>query len=318
MKVYYLIFLLGLSCGVEVGNPTKPLTAATPPAADQAALALSVADQYQESVASNVENDDGSEDALVLTDSQTCSPGSDGTVNLSSEKSKAHSSNFPRNNPKRTISVNGTIQTHSTLSSESGPVQCNAAGTAATVDLASLKSFKVSSQVTRDFTRSDSEVATGTVLKSSKDHIESTRVRSSKILSFQDKIFEIEKTIDFHSSVTHDSANAVTSGTKTPLVIHLKRSRGELQNYTISSGSVNSAMADGRQLLLTYNKLAMQVGSQCHPIDGSIQAEVFATTADTVAAYSFQIIFTADESHLLFPDGSTQDLPVGDCSFSGN
>ncbi len=132
---YSLRFLLiGFlaSCGVEVGNPTKPSPA--PSLVDQDLLAMVSSEQLQETVVASAEGDDFDEESLALVVERSCEVTANGTVNYRAEKTRDSSIDLPLKNPRKRIALSTTKSNVVSLKSETPGLSCRAGGRLPNID----------------------------------------------------------------------------------------------------------------------------------------------------------------------------------------
>ncbi len=309
------ILLLCVSCGIEVGNPNgKPVQGPTPSSDDQLALAQYAADQYDEAISAHTDNDDASETELALANAATCTKNADGSLSVNVTRDRDVVTQLPRTAPIRKVETKGTITTATAFTSSSPRLDCNDAGTAPTLAMAVLKDVDAKSTITRDLTRTVTDLVSGQVTSTEPIHADASRTLHRRFVDLQDKALTIGKTFSFTSAIKRGDAAAKTTQTTTPFTVEVVRTRTELQAYRIVSGVVSSELADGRTMTQTYSDLDLSVKGSCHPVFGSIAAQVFNADDKVNPAYAFTIVFTPGDAQVVFADGSTQDFPASDCA----
>lgn len=312
IRLAFICFSLqAISCGVEVGNPTKPVA---PSAEEQEALALATTQQYEETVDASSENYDSSESTLRLLPLGTCVPNGDGSVNLSFDRTIDLTAQYPRRAPVRSIQRQSTKTIAAKLSSPNELLTCLPSGRAPLLNWITLSELKIETTANRSESRIDTDLSTNQTISSLSYTAESTRTISWKRKSYEDRVLTAEKTLTFDSTLS-SGEKSVGIKTQDALVIEQSNTRGAVTSFVIHGGSVLSNYKEGQKLLLRYQDLTFSSSGSCHPASGTITASIHAEADLQTALVSFQMVFADGEAHLTFADGSTRELPLADCSF---
>ncbi|RZA18536.1 MAG: hypothetical protein EOP10_20965 [Proteobacteria bacterium] len=315
-----------ISCGVEIGNPTKPAPNLT--AEEQETLALVSAEQLEEAVAASSENHGGGLDdgmGLLPLANRRCSVQSDGSVLLSSENSANSSLDLPRKNPSRRVASTTQVTTSATLKTSDSGLACRAGGRLPSFDWSSLSLFESEVQSTRRSDRSLSALPSSNLLETVVVNAEGTRQVTWRRDTVTEEAVTLSKTINFQSTVNRTSIkNSVESRyvskveTTEAIVVKQGWTGLRLNSFEILSGSVMSDYKDAQKLVVTYTNIEFIKGSSCYPQSGTLAAAIYPQDELNNPVLSYSIVFDAGEASLVFNDGSSKALDLADCAIGSN
>ncbi len=308
-----------LACGVEVGNPTKPSPSVTPSTEVQEDLALASSDLLDESLSAAVDGLSASGNSLSLL-ARSCTVGADGKVTVLAESSLDQSQSLPKSSPTRSIVSSSQFSSTSVLSSSDAGLSCGPAGLFPSYDWSSLKTFKAEKTTTRESSKTITKLSDNSVYTIRAKAI-GTRSIDWSLVSKTDEVLSLSKTLSFTSTIERtkvksgeESSSEISVKTKEALVINQTSKAAQLESFVIQSGSVHSTLANGENLVVSYDKTSFGSGETCYPESGSLQAQVYSDDAMSQLSYSYVIRFDKGSATLVFADGTSKELDLVDCS----
>jgi len=324
------VLFLFVSCGVEVGNPTKPIAA--PSADDQEALALVSSEQLEETVAASSESQGSSSNFLALTRinalpllSNSCTVGSDGTVTYQRDTSDSSTVDLPKNNAKKRVEASSTRVSTALLKSSDSGLSCGPAGRFPSFDWQNLSLFQ-SEISSKRVTEKTIKLLPDDVLDQSV-HVEAegSRQVTWRRVSYASDSVSFTKTMSFRTALNRTTTKAGVASTYSStvesikdLVVNQSNAALKVQSFMIESGSVMSDYKSDQKLILTYDRLEFIKGTSCYPQSGKLSAAIYANADLVNPTLSYDIVFDQGEASLIFSDGTVKELLLTDCDIKGS
>jgi len=309
------------SCGVEVGNPTKPV--ATPTADEQKTLALVSTEQLEETLFASSETQNIDQTLRLLA--RSCSTQSDGSVLVESDLTETSNRNLPLARPNRNIAVetSRTITTKST--SESSGLGCGPQERFATFNWNVLTGYQAEKTSTRSTQKTIKDIATGTTRETVAVSAEGNRSVGWTRLSYDGSVLAVNKSVRFESTLQRNTTRDGTLSeykskvaTLANLSINQNSQNGKVKHFTIESGKVVSNFQNSQKLVLEYKNLTFVNSISCYPQSGKISATIYQDESLTLPVYTYDINFDSGDASMIFTDGTAVELDLVDCSLSGD
>ncbi len=322
-----LALCLFISCGVEVGNPTRPIAA--PSESDQEILALVSEEQLEEAMGAASENQSAigniNDTALSLLASRSCEVSTDGAVIYTVDKEDTGVIDLPLKKPTTRVNHAGNHHVESILKNNPGAsgLACRAGGHLPAIDWTVLTGFQAEVAMTRTADRTFTDLSSATLKSSVHVTAKGNRQVVWDRLSLAGNEINLQKTIHFETNLKRISTKEGgtyegTVKTAAELVIQQSMDGPEIKSFRIVSGSVLSDYKVDQKLKLTYSNLEFIKGGSCYPQSGSIDAAVFVSADLDNPSLTYKVIFDGGEAALVFEDGTQKPLLLSDCTIKGN
>lgn len=327
------------ACGIEVGNPGKPVsqtpsytpgTAATEES--KVEFAQLVARQHDEALLAAIETygDETLASALSLKASgkQDCLELGD-ELSLSRNESATNTLNVGRGTSARIVNETYARSYKAQLAIETSTdgnrgkgkklIQCRGPEQGIIFDWTTILSVKVDSESQRTSTRQIVDPSDSSVLGRSSLTATGKRQSSLEKQELAATGLKLQRSVSFQStlSIEENGGAAETSQVATVDKLVIKEvydEKAQLSSLVLSSGSVASIRSTGEKLILRYQDLALGTAEVCNPTSGTVMGEIYPSADASEATDSFQLIFSAIDSIIRYADGSEKSIDPETCA----
>lgn len=314
-----LLLVLAVSCGLEVGNPTKPVI---PTTEDQKTLAEVVTDQLEETLFASSSGQNTDSQTLNLA-ARKCEVVEPGTVQITIDNNSTQTNQLPVKAPKRSVVANTTAHALNTFKTTVKGLGCGPAGLYPSFNYKVLTQYTVERSSNRETSKVFTDIATGALNETITVKAEALRKESWLRVSYDAAAVVLRQIVNFETNLQRTSVKGevVTPyvshiQTKQPLSILQTNLTGGKKSYVIESGKVVSNFQTSQKLLIEYENVSYKDKVSCTPQSGIIRGKVFLDEALTQLNFSFDVIFLDGSSYIQYSDGSIQELDLVTCSFA--
>lgn len=314
------ILVLGGGCGVDVGNPNKPVYTPLPSIAEQEQLALISTDYLEETfLASGDDLSSITGETVTFTD-RKCTIIDTFNVSTEGDISENTTSAFPEDAPVYSIAIKSTKLVENSFSTDDQGLSCGPQGLVATFNWTKLNGYTMNRKIERTTERTTTEISTSAITEHLTTKASGTRlVTFSKVLNDAEGLV-LNKTVKFNSNIVRkkevgaavtESSNDV--GTLKELTIVETRKSSGLKSHTIQSGSVSSNYENSQYMVLEYDNLHFKNSASCRPNSGAIHAQIYSDVNKTSLVYQYSIDFVDGKATLSFDEATKRTLRITEC-----